>query len=124
MALKSTKQKPKAAVSETLKRNWLRIKAASIRNIAAFNSTISMINKKDTEELYSIAKFAAYNTDYARLVFQNPQLRELIKNQEDAFTLNLVYQALSFKLNKREPIPAVNRIYAGFAGGIGRFGQK
>ncbi|MGV8085565.1 MAG: hypothetical protein ACP5N9_04915 [Candidatus Bilamarchaeum sp.] len=121
MAPKVTKAKK---ISEETKKNWLRIRAAWSRNLVAFNNSISMLNKKETEEMYNIAKLAAYSIDYARLVFENPQLKEILKNSEDCFMLNNIYQALSFKLNRKEKLPATTRIYNGFAAGIGRFGQK
>lgn len=122
MAAKSSSSKLK--ITEDTKRNWLRIRAAWARNIVAFNNAISMLNKKETEDMYNLAKFAAYSTDYTRLIFAQPVLKELLKNSNDAFMLNSIYQALSFKLNRKEKAPIATRIYRGFVSGIGRFGQK
>ncbi|MBI5046550.1 hypothetical protein HZC07_02350 [Candidatus Micrarchaeota archaeon] len=90
--------------SETVKQ-WFLIKAAVQRGPIALSNFLSTLTRTQNEILYSIVKHSLYVKDYVEIIRKHPELKVLVKTDEDRLIMHDIYEIVSWKLNKYEPPP-------------------
>ena len=111
----------KAALTPALRVAWIKLRRAWGANYPSFSYALSQLSPKDAEGLYNIVRLALYTDSYGEAVQKHPELRELLRNEQDRMCMIDIYEVLSWKLGRSEPAPADRRITRGIRkGAIGR----
>ncbi|NYZ74032.1 hypothetical protein H0O00_02730 [Candidatus Micrarchaeota archaeon] len=114
------KKEEKIVITPELRKTWIRVRSAWGMSFEAFNSTVSMLDKKHAEGLYDLVRHSLFKDNYAEILRGNPELREVLKNEEDRLCMHDIYEILSWKLGKSEPLPKEIRAREAMKGPIGR----
>ncbi len=88
---------------------WFRIRRAWDINKIVFRETLAMLSDKQANELYDIVKYSLYTNSYAEIVIKHPELKVLLKNDDDRFCMHDIYEYLSWRLGRQEPSPPYSR---------------
>lgn len=81
---------------------------------------MDQVDRKQSEMLYDVVKHSLYKESYVEILHELPELRELVKSDEDRFFMHDIYAILSRRLGKSEPPPKTERGALAFRGRIGR----
>jgi len=111
-------EKNKITITPSLRKSWLRIRNGWATSNDAFSGALSMLTKKDSEELYGMVKVALFKASNSEIVREHPELRVLVKSDDDRFCMHDIYEFLSWKLGKSEPLPKGVRLTQGLRGSI------
>lgn len=120
VANKKAPAEKKIAITASLRKNWLLLKAAWLMNQGAFSSRLSLVPDKEADELYEVARHSLYKDSYVRILREHPELKELVKTDDDRLFMYNLYDILSWRLGKSEPPPKEQRPAARIKGSIGR----
>ena len=110
----------KIKVTNELRKNWLMLKKAWLMNLSAFSNQLSLVPDKQAEQLYDVVRHSVYKDSYVDILREHPELKELVKNDDDRFFMHDMYESLSWRLGKREKPPKERQVYERMKGGIGR----
>ena len=110
----------KAVITPDVRKNWLRIRAAWNLGEEAFTGTLSLMDNKKANALYDVVKFALFKDSYAEVVRAHPEMRPLVQTDDDRLCMCDVYEALSNRLDRREPFPPYVAMKMRLKGGSGR----
>ncbi len=114
------KKEEKVVITPDLRKTWIRVRSAWNLSFEAFNNVVSMLDKKQSEALYDLVKHALFMANCADILRQHPELREVLKNEEDRLCMHDIYEILSWKLGRSEPLPKEIRAREAMRGTIGR----
>ena len=101
----SNESKQKIEITTKVRRVWLKVRKAYVRSFAAFASSLSMLSNDEAETLYDIVKNTVYKSGYAEVLHEHPELREILKSEEDFLVMLDIYENLSWRLKKSVPPP-------------------
>ncbi len=110
----------KAVITPDVRKNWLRIRSAWNLGEEAFTGTLSLMDNKQANALYDVVKFALFKDSYAQIVREHPEMRPLVQTDDDRLCMCDVYEALSNRLDRREPFPSYVAMKMKLKGGSGR----
>lgn len=110
----------KVAITPTLRKNWIRIRAAWNTSPEAFTGTLSLMDPKQANELYDLVKLALFKGSHVEILHEHPEMREFVKSDDDRLCMHDVYEALSRRLQRKEPFPE----YAALKQKIMGFGKR
>jgi hypothetical protein len=99
---------------------WLRVRAAWGRGTDVFTSTMSMLSKKEMEQLYDVVRHSVYKDSYVQILREKPELKEFLKGDEDRMCMHDIYAILAFRMGKSEPPPKTEKAALAMKAGIGR----
>ncbi|MBD3210364.1 hypothetical protein GF318_03210 [Candidatus Micrarchaeota archaeon] len=115
------KHKPeKIEISNRAKRIWLKVRKTWDMSLPAFTNTLSLLSEEEAEILYGIVKHSLYKDSYVEMLREHPELREIVKTDNDRLCMHDTYEVLSFRLNKFEDFPDFRKTQIKMKGGIGR----
>lgn len=99
---------------------WLRARAAWTRDRDTFASVMSLVDRKRSEGLYDVVRHSLYKESYVQMLRERPELREIVKSDDDRLCMHDMYEILSFRLGRKEPPPKTERAAVAIRGRIGR----
>ena len=95
----------KIVINKEMKTLWLRLRSRWYMNFTAFYNALSALSEKQANELYDIVKHSLFKGSYAEIIHEHPEMKELLKNDEDRLCMHDIYERLSWRLRRREPLP-------------------
>lgn len=110
----------KIKITNELRKNWLMLKTAWRVNLSAFSNRLSLVPDKQAGQLYDVVRHSVYKDSYVDILREHPELKELVKNDDDRFFMHDMYESLSWRLGKREKPPKERQVSERMKGGIGR----
>ncbi len=110
----------KAVITPDVRKNWLRIRAAWNLGEDAFTGTLSMMDDKKANALYDVVKFSLFKDSYADIIREHPEMKPLVQTDDDRLCMHDVYEALSNRLDRREPFPPLVAMKMRLKGGSGK----
>jgi hypothetical protein len=119
-AAPSVKKPKKVEVTPRLMRNWLRIRKAWNISLSAFGNILSLLSDEEAEEMYELVRLSLFKSSYAEILHEHPQLRPILRSDQDRHCMHDIYEAVSFRLDKREELPPDRKISQRMKGRIGR----
>lgn len=111
----------KVVITPEIKRIWIRLRQAWLRTDTAFSNSISMLDDKQANAMYDIVKHSLFTTSYIEIIRKHPELHDLIKSDEDRWCMKEIYDVLSWRLGREEPLPEDLRLQAAMRPGMSRF---
>ena len=99
---------------------WIRLRKWWETNPTAFGNGLSSLTKEQDEMMYEFAKKALFRNSVAEILKAHPELKELIRVDDDRMCMYDLYEHLSWKLNKREEPPEDVKIIGRTRRPIGR----
>lgn len=100
------KGEAKAIITPELRRDWLRVRAAWNSSPEAFTGVLSMIGDKSANKLYDVIKLALFKGSHVEILRAHPEMKELVKTDDDRLCMHDTYEALSRRLGRKEPYPS------------------
>ena len=100
----------KIVLTKEMKKTLLMLKTAWSRGRDTFSNTVSFLSTKQAEQIYQIVRHSVYKESYVQILREHPELREIIKNDDDRLCMHDIYEILSWRLDKNEPPPKELRI--------------
>ncbi|MFH0884185.1 MAG: hypothetical protein V1861_00565 [Candidatus Micrarchaeota archaeon] len=113
---KSPKPTDKLIITPELRRIWVRVRQSWVTSHAAFSYGLSMLNKKQCELLYDLVRRALFRNSAGDVLKAHPEIREFMRSDDDRMCMLDVYEALSWKLDRREDPPADVKLAKNFKG--------
>lgn len=110
----------KLVITPEIRRIWLKVRHAWNWSYDAFSNTVSYLKQDEAEKLYDVVRLSLFKDSYAEMLHEHPELREIVKSDDDRLCMHDIYQILSWRLGKREEFPADKKIYMRMKGKIGR----
>jgi len=117
---KEGKKPEKTVITPELRRIWLRVRSAWNISLEAFSNTLSLLNDKQAAMLYNLVKKGLFKDFYSEILREHPELRDIVKSDDDRLCMIDIYQELSWRLDKSEPLPPDVKVTQGMKGRIGR----
>lgn len=117
---KEVKKPEKIVITPSVKRSWLKIRRAWVLSHEAFTSTISYLSNKEANELYDVIKHSLFKNSYADMLREHPELREIVRSDDDRLCMHDIYEILSWRLGRREELPKSVQTKMKMQGRIGR----
>jgi len=116
---KPSKEKP-FSLTEPLRRIWIRVRQAYNASPEAFAYSLSSLNAEEANSLYDLVKHALFKGSIGEIVQGTPALRPIIRSEDDRMCMIDIYEVLSWRLDRREPLPEDRRLAQAMRSGIGR----
>ena len=114
-------EKPKKIeVTSGLRRIWFRVRNAWNMSFDAFSNALTLLTDKEAEQLYEVVRHALFKGSYVEIIREHPELRELVKSDDDRIFMYDVYEKLSWRLGKSEKYPKDIAVRIKMKGRIGR----
>ena len=110
----------KVVITNEIRRAWLRLRKAWGWSFEAFSNTLGLLNTKEANMLYDIVKHSLFKGSYVEIIREHPELREIVKTDEDRLCMHDIYEILSWKLGRKEELPPDRKISRAMKGRIGR----
>lgn len=119
---KEKKEAPrkKIEITNRLRRTWWRLRKAWNLTMKAFSGTMSRLTDAEAEELYEVVRHSLFKDSYVEILRARPELKELVKSDDDRLFMHDVYEVLSWRLKKKEPYPKDVDMIIRMKGRIGR----
>jgi hypothetical protein len=117
-------KKQKVNVTPEIRKMWIMIRQAWNTSPEAFTGTMTMLSSRQADSLYDVVKLALFKSSYAEILHEHPELRELVKGDNDRLCMHDVYEVLSSRLGRTEPFPPYIQLQMRLKGGIGRSNPK
>ncbi|MFH1785185.1 MAG: hypothetical protein ABH842_02035 [Candidatus Micrarchaeota archaeon] len=114
-------------ISPEVKKLWVRIKSAWNTNEVKFRNTLSYLTNEQANSIYDVVRLSLFKNSYVNVLRDHPELKDLLKNDNDRLCMYNVYSNLSVRLNRREDPPNDVKLAMNLKGNIGRkytFGKK
>ena len=122
--IKAKEQKPSKektfSLTEPLRRIWIRVRQAYNNSPEAFAYSLSSLNPEEANSLYDLVKHALFKGSIGEIVRDAPGLRQIVRNEDDRMCMIDIYEVLSWRLDRREPLPQDRRLAQAMRSGIGR----
>ena len=110
----------RVVITNETKRIWLKVRKAWSWNYEAFNSTVGLLNDKEANMLYDVVKHSLFKDSYVEIIRKQPELKEVVKTDDDRLCMHDVYEILSWKLGRKEELPKDKKLSEAIKGRIGR----
>jgi len=110
----------KIKITSQIRKGWFLLRNAWLHTLDVFSNQLAQISDKDAEELYKVVRCAVYKDSYAQILREHPELKELVKTDDDRYFMHDVYENLSWRLGKKEPLPKDKKLISAMKGKIGR----
>ncbi|VVC02452.1 Uncharacterised protein [Candidatus Bilamarchaeum dharawalense] len=107
-------------ISPEVKKLWIKIRSAWSFRQAAFSNTLTLLSPKESNLLYDVVKLTLFKNSIGAIIKEHPELREILKNDEDRACMYAIYDTLSWKLNRREDPPKDMKLEVNTKSRIGR----
>ena len=104
-AAPSPERPKKIDVTPELKRIWLRVRNAYSTSQEAFSYSLSVLDDRQANKLYDFAVAALYKGNAAEILRAHPELKGLVRTDDDRLCMHDTYENLSWRLHRREPMP-------------------
>lgn len=98
-------QEKKIVLTPELRRIWLNVRNAWNMNLTAFSNSVSALDQKQAEALYELVRVSLFKGSHAEILRNHPELRPILRSDEDRLCMHDIYEKLSWKLGKKEPEP-------------------
>lgn len=108
------------SISPEAKKLWAKVKSAWIFRPSAFSHSLALLSVKESTMLYDIVKLALFKKSFAEVVHEHPELRELVKSENDRVCMYAVYEVVSWKLGRNEKPPGDMRLAVNTKSRVGR----
>ncbi len=92
-------------VTPELRRIWVRVRNAYSTSQAAFSSSLSLLDERQANILYDFAVAALYKDNVAQILSEHPELKSLVHTDDDRLCMHDIYENLSWRLHRSEPMP-------------------
>ncbi|MBU0532627.1 hypothetical protein KKB44_03985 [Candidatus Micrarchaeota archaeon] len=120
-AKKTIEETPKkTTITNEVRRIWLKVRKSWNVSHAAFSNTVSFLSEKEANTLYDIVKLGLYKDSYAHILHEHPELKEIVKSDDDRLCMYDIYEVLSWRLRRKEKMPKNKEIIMRMKGRIGR----
>lgn len=110
----------KIAVTVELRRIWYRVRKAWDISLDAFGNTLTLLSDKEAEQLYELVRHSLFKGSYVEIIREHPELREIVRSDDDRICMHDIYEALSWRLGKSEALPKDVAVTMKMKGRIGR----
>jgi hypothetical protein len=110
----------KIEITPELRRIWFRARNAWNMSLDAFSNALTLLTDKQAGQLYDVVRHSLFKDSYVEILREHPELHELVRNDEDRLFMHDVYEKLSWRLGKSEPLPKDVETAMKMKGGIGR----
>ncbi len=104
----------KLLVTAQLRRIWLRVRNAYSMSSGAFSNALSLLSDDEADLLYNLVRFSLYKEGPAQMIKEHPEMREFVKTNVDRLCMHDIYEILSWRLGRREPMPKDRAIVTKF----------
>ena len=101
-------------VTPKLRRIWLRVRKAYNLDLTAFSNTLSFLTDEEANMLYDMVRHALFKGSVAEILREHPELRELVRTDDDRLCMYDIYEYLSWRLGKSEPMPEDRKVITRF----------
>jgi hypothetical protein len=106
----------KFTITPELRRVWVRVRQSWVTSHASFSYGLSMLDKKQAGMLYDLVRRALFRNSAGDVLKAHPEIREFMRSDDDRMCMLDVYEALSWKLDRREEPPSDVRLNQKFKG--------
>lgn len=114
-AAKPAEKKPgKIVVTSQLRRLWFRVRRTYDISLEAFSNALASLSDEEAEMLYELVRHSLFKGNVAQILREHPEMREFVKTDDDRICMHDIYEHLSWRLGKKEPIPQERAIITRF----------
>ncbi len=99
------KKSDKVNVTPALRRLWIGLRKSYNLNYTAFSNALSALNDEQANQIYDFAITALFMDNVAEILSKHPELKDLIRTDDDRICMHDIYENLSWKLGRKETIP-------------------
>ena len=114
------KKSEKVVVTPELRRIWITARKAWVTSYDSFHYTLSALSTKQADSLYDIVRVSLYRGSFVEILREHPELREMLKSDDDRICMHDIYESLSWRLGRKEEPPQDVKLKMGIKGRIGR----
>jgi len=115
------KEAPKEIViTDDLRRIWIRVRRSWNLSHTAFSNALSLLSNKEAEQLYELVRHSLFKGSYVEIIREHPELRKIVRSDDDRICMHDIYEVLAWRLGKSEPLPKDVAVTTKMKGGIGR----
>ncbi|MBU0527815.1 hypothetical protein KKE92_05000 [Candidatus Micrarchaeota archaeon] len=104
-ALPAPKKSDKVNVTPALRRLWIGLRKSYNLNYTAFSNALSALNDEQANQIYDFVITALFMDNIAEILSKHPELKDLIRTDDDRICMHDIYENLSWKLGRKETIP-------------------
>jgi len=99
------KKSDKVNVTPALRRMWIRLRKSYNMSYAAFSNALSALNDEQANQVYDFVITALFKDNVAQILSKHPELKGLIRTDDDRVCMHDIYENLSWRLGRREEMP-------------------
>ena len=107
-------------ITAEIRRLWIRMRQAWVISYDAFNHSVAILDDRQANLMYDVVKHSLFKDSYAEVLRGHPELKELLRTDDDRLCMHDIYERLSYRLNRYEKLPADKMVYQAMKGRIGR----
>jgi hypothetical protein len=87
-----------------LRRIWFKVRRTYNISLDAFSNALSSLNDEEANMLYELVRLALFKGNPAQIIRANPEMKEFVHNDEDRVCMHDIYEHLSWRLGRKEPM--------------------
>ena len=110
----------KIVITDELRGIWLKVRRSWNMSHTAFSNTVSLLSDKKAEQLYGLVRHSLFKGSYVEILREHPELREILRSDDDRICMHDIYEVLSWRLRKSEKMPKDIETTMRVKGRIGR----
>ncbi len=92
-------------VTPKLRRIWLKVRRTYNISLSAFSNALSSLSDEDANMLYELVRLSLFKANPAQIIQAHPKMREFVHNDDDRTCMHDIYEHLSWRLRRTEPMP-------------------
>jgi hypothetical protein len=100
--------------SPKLRKIWFNVRRSYNISLEAFSNSLSQLSDEEANLLYGLVRLAVYKGNPAEIIRAHPQMREFVKTDDDRLCMHDIYEHLSWRLGRSEPMPKDRQIISKF----------
>jgi hypothetical protein len=104
----------KLEVTPKLRKIWFSIRHSYDISLEAFSNSLSLLSDEEANMLYELVRLALYMGSPAEILRAHPQMKEFIRTDDDRLCMHDIYEHLSWRLGRSEPMPKDRQLISKF----------
>ncbi|MFN7990700.1 MAG: hypothetical protein U0R44_00935 [Candidatus Micrarchaeia archaeon] len=110
----------KVAVTPELRKIWLRVRSSWNLSLPAFSNTLSSLSDAEAGLLYGLVRHSLFKGSHVEILRAHPELRSIVKTDDDRICMHDIYETLSWRLGKSETPPPDVKLATNVRSRLGR----
>jgi len=99
------KKSDKVNVTPALRRMWIGLRKSYNISYGAFSNALSALSDEQANQVYDFVITALFKDNVAQILSKHPELKGLIRTDDDRICMHDIYENLSWRLGRREELP-------------------